>query len=135
MRNILRNGFIQALAGAALLTVVGCAQGTDGTNGTDEPTSLRDVEIPADFTFATSRAVALTVAASQETLGAPSAALEVQRADGRVLYRGPLSAQTPLTLNLAVPSKDDTVKLKLSANGQEHLADVAISAEGAEHTF
>lgn len=135
MRKILRNGFIHALAGAALVSVVGCAQGTEGGANPDEPKSLRDVEIPADFTFATSRAVALTVSASQESIGAPAAALEVQRADGRVLYRGPLSVQTPLTLNLAVPTKDDSVKLKLSANGQEHTADVSINADGAQHTF
>lgn len=134
MRKILENGFIKVLAGAALVTVVGCAQGTDGTNNPEQKT-LRDVEIPADFTFATSRAVALTVGASEASIGAPTAALEVARADGAVLYRGPLSVSTPLTLNLAVPTKDSALKLKISANGQEHLAEVEIGADGAQHTF
>ncbi len=135
MRKILNNGFIHALAGAALVTVVGCAQGAGDAGNTDQPKTLRDVEIPADFTFATSRAVALTVGATEESIGAPTAALEVARADGAILYRGPLSVATPLTLNLAVPTKDSALKLKISANGQEHLAEVAIGADGAQHTF
>lgn len=126
---------INALAGAALVSVVGCAQQAGDANTPDQPQTLRDVEIPEDFTFATSRGVALTVAANEATIGAPTAALEVARADGRVLYRGPLSVGSPLTLNLAVPTKDDSLKLKLSANGQEHNADVVINADGANHTF
>ena len=134
MRKIVRNTLINAIAGAALVSVVGCAQGA-GEGNTDQPTSLRDVEIPEDFTFATSRGVALTVAASQETIGAETAALEVARADGRVLYRGPLSVSQPLTLNLAVPTKDSSVMVKLNANGQEHTAEVALGTDGASHSF
>jgi hypothetical protein len=135
MRKILRNGFIHALAGAALVTVVGCAQGTGDSNTPDQPQTLRDIEIPQDFTFATSRAVSVTVSAAQATIGADTGALEVARADGRVLYRGPLSVSQPLTLNLAIPTKDDVVKLRLSANGQEHTAEVALGADGATHAF
>jgi len=135
MRKIIPTGLIHALAGAALISVVGCAQQGGEPNNPEQPTSLRDVEIPEDFTFATSRGVALTVEANQDTLGAASGALEIARTDGRVLYRGPLSAGTPLTLNLAVPTKDDALKLKLSANGQEHNAEVAINADGVNHTF
>lgn len=135
MRKILRNGFIHALAGAALVSVVGCAQGIGDGNNPEQPKTLRDIEIPEDFTFATSRAVSVTVSANSANIGAETGALEVARADGRVLYRGPLSVSQPLTLNLAIPTKDDVVKLRLSANGQEHTAEVALGADGATHAF
>lgn len=135
MGNILRTSFINALAGAALVSVVGCAQQGTETSNPEQPQSLRDVQIPEDFTFATSRGVALTVAADEASIGAPSAALEVARADGRVLYRGPIAAGTPLNLNLAVPTKDNALKLKLNANGTERTAEVAISEDGINHTF
>ena len=135
MRKILGSGLINAVAAAALMSVLGCAQGTGEGNTPEQPQSLRDVQIPQDFTFATSRAVSVTVSANAETLGAETGALEVARADGRVLYRGPLSVSQPLSLNLSVPTKDDVVKLRLSANGQEHTADVSLGANGGTYTF
>ena len=45
------------------------------------------------------------------------------------------SVSQPLSLNLSVPTKDDVVKLRLSANGQEHTADVSLGANGGTYTF
>ena len=136
MRTFSKQGFFTAIAATAILALgaVGCDQAPTGEQ-VDEPKTLREVDVPEDFTFATSRGVSLTVAANADNMGVDTGALEVQRADGRVLYRGPLSSSQPLNLKLALPTKDNTVKLKLSANGTEQIAEVALDGNAANHTF
>ncbi len=116
------------------LALSACAPGAD--DGSKElPTSLRDVEIPADFTFATTRAAAVTVAADPAILNGQAGSLEIRRPDGAVLYRGPLSADRALDISLSLPTKDNALELRLNANGQELIAQVPVADGQAAHTF
>lgn len=130
----LKNGVAYVALGAALALPTACAPGADN-QGKKAPESLRDVEIPPDFTFATSRPVALTISAEASVLGGQAGALEIARPDGRVLYRGPLTAENTLALNLVVPTKDEEVQLKLQANQQEHVATVRVVDGAATQVF
>lgn len=78
------------------------------------PETLADVRVPADFTFATTRAVGLSVSASAARTGPGAAGLTVARLDGKVLYRGPITADRPVELSLMVPTKDSELELTLS---------------------
>lgn len=122
------------LSTLAFLGVAACAPGTS-TDGKSQPTSLREVEIPADFTFATSRPTALTVSADPAILTNGAAALEIRRPDGAVLYRGPLQAGQPLDLSLSVPTKDEHLELVLTAEGREMVAQVAVADGQGSHQF
>ncbi|MCK6548497.1 hypothetical protein L6R52_21805 [Myxococcota bacterium] len=99
------------------------------------PESLAEVTVPADFTFATTKPVALSVSATADKLGGGQGAIAVERVDGKVLFRGPIEAGKPLQVKLMVPSKDDDLKLKLFAKGGELTAQVAVASGSATHTF
>ena len=129
---IRRLGFRSILLGAALALPLGCYEATPPPEG---PQSLREVQVPADFTFATSKPVALTVAAESGAIGGEQGALEVARADGKVLYRGPITAGERLALNLAIPSKDERVEITLRANDKETKASVAVINGSANQLF
>ncbi len=125
---------MRRILGVALLALPLFACDPAGNGSDKKPESLRDIEIPADFTFQTSAPVALQVAAAPELVANGGGALEVARPDGKVLYRGPLTSQ-PLNLELVLPSKDEQVHLTLTANGRQYAADVAVSNQGASHRF
>ncbi len=109
------------LMATALVGLAACGTSeSDALNA--EPTSLRDVTIADDFTFATTRAVALTVTASAEALGAESAAIEVRNSAGHTLLRGPLTAGEALQLNLSLPRHEQTLEVQIG----EHVLAVAI---------
>src|SRR5687767_7796915 len=110
------NRLSSLVLGFALAAPIGCY---DQAQAPQNPTSLREVQVPADFTFATSKAVALTVAAEEAAIGAEQGSIEVARTDGKVLYRGPIKAGEPLAVNLAIPSKDERVDITLRANEKE----------------
>lgn len=97
--------------------------------------TLRDVEIASDFTFATTRSVALTVRADKGSTGSESAALEVARPDGKILFRGPIHGDRPLTLDLNVPTKDAELRVKLSANGKADTKNISIISDMAMAAF
>lgn len=96
---------------------------------------LRDVEIPAGFDFAASRAVSLTVRAPAEVTGSQSAALEVTRPDGKILFRGPVHGDRLLSIDVHVPTKDEALTVKLMARGRESVASVMIIHDEATASF
>jgi hypothetical protein len=117
----------QALFGFGLVALMaaGCQEA--------EPTGakgLRDITIPPGFTFETTREVVVTVSATEEKIGATHGALEIALPDGKVLYRGPLAVAQPLSINLAVPTKDTDLLLKVGSSGH-WLAGTAAIASGA----
>ena len=118
------------------IAAAGCAEmpTEDGLDPTSGPT-LRDIEIPEDFTFATSRGVTLSVQVEDTAISAPMAAMEVALPSGAVIYRGPLAKGTPLNVDLSVPTKDTQLKLKLKSDSQTLEAEVAIADARAVHTF
>jgi hypothetical protein len=96
---------------------------------------LGEVEVPKTFTFATSRPVEIEVSASRDVIGRDIGALEVSRSDGRVLFKGPLPANSPLTLNVSVPQKDDSINLTLIHNDERKSASVDVTSGRAAHAF
>lgn len=118
-------------ASIALIALLGaCADGTGSP-----AKSLGEVEVPQTFTFATSRPVELEVVASHDAIGRDVGALEVTRTDGRVLFKGPLRADQPVTLNVSVPQKDDSINLTLINNDARNSATVDVTGGRAAHAF
>ncbi len=117
---------INTLVGCSLFAIlaVGCQEAAPSG-----PDSLRNVKVPEGFDFATSRSVALTVNATEDKMGAAQGLLEVALPSGEVLHRGPVTAGTPLTLNLSVPTKDADLLLKVTA-GDKRLDGTAAIADG-----
>ena len=80
--------------------------------------ALKDVKVPAGFTFATSHGVDVSLTAAASALPASGkAALDIARADGKVLFRGQIDAINPVHLRLSVPLKDGA----LLATGSQSL--------------
>ena len=105
--------------------VVGLAACADDPSGSDAPDHLKDVTVPADFTFQTNRAIRVAVSASP-ALVQQGAALELVRADGRRLYRGPIQADRAVVLDAVIPSKDDSVSARLLARDAVHTAQIDV---------
>ena len=118
-----------------LVTALGFAGcDADETNpGGAEP--LRQVEIPADFTFATTRPVGLEVAASADFLGGPVALVEVKRVDGRTLYRGRLSPDRNVQVQLGLPTYQKEVVVEVATSSGRQTARVDVSSGTAAHRF
>jgi hypothetical protein len=78
--------------------------------------SLLEVEIPEDFTFATSRG--LTVRATGDAAAIAETLAEVRLADGELVHRGPLTS----AIELAVPTAASQLSITLrSARGERTL--------------
>jgi len=78
--------------------------------------SLLEVEIPEDFTFATSRG--LTVRATGDASVITETLAEIRLADGELVHRGPLSS----AVELAVPTAAERLSITLrSARGERTL--------------
>lgn len=106
---------MRLLSALGVLVAVACAP-------EPAPNDLRSVQIPPDFTFATSRAVTVVVAGSPESLGAAQAGiLTLQLPDGGILYKGPLLAGRAVEVELVVPTKDATLWLELAVEGRATL--------------
>lgn len=113
------------------MVAVGCQDGAPtGNTG-----SLRDITIPPGFTFETTREVVVNVSATEDKLGGTHGALEIALPDGKVLYRGPLAASTPLAVNLAVPTKDADLLLKVGSSGKWLGGTAAIASGTASFDF
>jgi hypothetical protein len=112
------------------LSLSACADGAASASKT-----LGDVEVPKTFTFSTTRPVEVEVSASKAVIGRDFGALEVSRADGRVLFKGPLPADTPVLLNVSVPQKDDNINVTLIQNDVRNTAIVSVSSGRAAHAF
>ncbi len=105
------------------------------SGSTPHAPGLRDVTVPADFAFETTREVVVAVHARATTLGASHAALEIALPSGQVLYRGPIAAATPASLTLAVPTKDTELLLRVGAGDRWIAATAAIAAGQAQFTL
>ncbi len=103
---------------ALVLLLAGCAPG--GAEESSSPTSLLDVQIPEDFTFATTKG--LTVRGS----GDATRLAEVRLPNGELLHRGPLS----MAIELAVPTAAETLTVVLRGPDGERTE--TVSARGAE---
>jgi hypothetical protein len=78
--------------------------------------SLLEVQIPEDFTFATSRG--LTVRATGDASVIAETLAEVRLADGELVHRGPLTS----AIELAVPTAAERLSITLrSARGERTL--------------
>lgn len=117
--------------GLALALLSGCTEQAAPA----QPTTLGDVQVPSNFTFATTKAVALSVTASADKIGGEQGALAVERNDGKVLYRGPIAASKPLAVKLMIPSKDDELRLRLFAKTGELTQQVAVTSGDASYRF
>jgi len=112
------------------LGLAACA-GDDSTR-TDpgpQPTSLRDVTIAPDFTFAMTRAV--TVRVKLAGTSAKTVPVEVHNTHGELLARGQLTAQRAYELDFPLPRAESSVVVKV-AGDERH---VAIHDGVAETTF
>lgn len=100
------------------------------------PRWLHEVTPPSGFTFEATRAVSVEVTAAPGSLAQEIVGLEIARPDGKVLYRGPLSAARAVHAQLALPSYQQGLKLTLGA-GTEHeqVVSVAVSDNSASHVF
>ena len=103
--------------------------------GRQKAHSLKEAQIPAGFTFKTSQSVAVTVDASKVALPAGGSPLEVARADGKVLFRGRITAERPLHLKLALATKERELTATLrNASGTRTLT-LPISGAVASASF
>jgi hypothetical protein len=100
------------------------------------PRPLGSAPIPSDFTFATTRGVELRIGVAPSLVQESGmAGVEVSRPDGKILFRGPVRADSTTRLKLAVPTKDDELQVKLWAGLAEKSARVSIASGAAAYTF
>jgi len=118
-----------------LAVAVGAAAMTSGCQQPQLP--LDQITVPSDFTFANTRSVTVEIGASQAVLGDTGwAKLEIARPDGQVLYRGPLGANRPVQVHLAVATKDDTLPTTMiTSDGGRHQVNVPVAGDTATYTF
>jgi hypothetical protein len=102
------------LFSVAMGSLAGCAVGNESEAPVAD--SLLEVEIPEDFTFATSRG--LTVRATGDASVIAETLAEIRLADGELIHRGPLSS----AVELAVPTAAQRLQITLrSARGERTL--------------
>lgn len=119
-----------AAAGLALSVGVGCGVAPE----VSEAEPLRNVEIPEDFTFATTQGLALTVRAGL-TVIPNGGRLVVERASGAVVYSGALVPDQPLRLDVVVPKADRALVVKLVAEHASFGAEVVADGPTASVVF
>ena len=134
-----------SVALSAALLAAGCTFGprpTGGSSGGPDEKGvaaampLAEAKVPAGFTFAATQSVDVTVQADDKLLKPGQVAgVEVARPDGKVLYRGPVFAEQPARIALAVPLKDKALSMTLRFAQTEKRADVDIVGRAASHTF
>ena len=112
------------------------ALATGACVGAEEPTvdttapTLRDVEIPADFDFTTTKSLHVVVTTEQ------AGKLEVLDQDGRSRFVGPALTERPTFLGLSVPLANDRVLLRLTEPGGNVRTEVVDIQDGrAEYAF
>ena len=129
----------------AVLFTAGCTFGPTanqtagqgpGGKSVAETTTLSQAKVPADFTFAATQSIDVTVQAGDQLLKPGQVAgVEVTRPDGKVLYRGPVFADRPARIALAIPLKDKALSMTLRFAQIEKQAMVDIVNRAASHTF
>jgi hypothetical protein len=114
-------------AGTALLLGIaalagGCSKGA--------PQSLKDVKVPAGFTWNTSQSVQVTLAAGATAMPSGGALpVELQRTDGKVLFRGRVRADQALKLRLPMATKDK--ELVAIAHGPQGITRTTLQIKDA----
>lgn len=93
-------------------------------------TSLREVTIPQDFTFQTSRTqrLQLTPGDSAFEASAKDAPVVVSRPDGAVLYRGAVRKGATLDVEVSVPTSVDTVDVAIG----KQRSSIQLSAQAGQ---
>jgi hypothetical protein len=104
------------------MLLAGCAVG--GSDEAPAADSLLEVEIPADFTFATSRGLTVRAAGDAQVVAATLA--EVRLAGGELIHRGPLTSPVELAIPTAATGLEVTLR---SARGERT---VQVPVRGAE---
>ena len=105
------------------LALAGCAVG--GTEEAPVADSLLEVEIPGDFTFATSRG--LTVRATGDADAIAGTLAEIRLAGGELIHRGPLTS----AVELAVPTAATGLEVTLRSARGERTLQVPVSGPEA----
>jgi hypothetical protein len=122
------------LAGLSLMGLGAC-----GRNPQPEvalPSSLTEVAVAEDFTFASTRTVGLTVDVAPGVLPVGQAgSLVLTNSEGRVLYRGPVLESGRVQVQLALPLSEQTVKASLASSAGTRAADVSIQQDAAQARF
>lgn len=113
-------------AGLGLAGALLCAPACSTEPAQTQP-SLRDVQIPADFTFATTRPVTLDLVVEDPGARERGVAVEVRHPDGRTVYRGPVPASG---LRLPIPKAEQGLDVTSILMGNERTQRVALA--GAE---
>lgn len=118
-----------ALAAIGVVVLVGCKPAPQQ--------SLKEVKVPAGFTFATSHGVDINLTAAASALPASGKGqLDIARADGKVLFRGQLDASKAVHLKLSVPLKDNTLLATLEGpNGARSTVPLPIANAAAQYQF
>jgi hypothetical protein len=111
------------VVGAFLLGLSACAPGAG--ESLQGPQSLDEVQIPEDFTFATTKGMTLRAEGEPAQLAAIQS--EVRLPNGELIHRGPL---TP-SLRLAIPAAVDSLNVTLrDANGERTVQVATTAGEG-----
>ena len=99
--------------------------------------ALKDVKVPAGFTFATSHGVEINLTAAASALPASGKGeLDIARADGKMIFRGQIDATRPVHLKLSVPLKDGTLLATLEGpNGAKNTVSLPIANAAAQYQF
>lgn len=116
-------------AGALLVGLAGCAVGEQGAREQEREVpaaeSLFDVQIPSDFTFATSRPLNIHAAGEPAVIARTYA--EIRLANGEVIHRGPLNS----TIELAIPVAANELEVTLRTSGNERVVQVPFEGSDA----
>ncbi len=109
--------------GVLVAGLAGCAVGAPGE--APQADSLLEVEIPADFTFATSRG--LTVRASGDAQAIAATLAEVRLPGGDLVHRGPLTSP----VELAIPTAAGALEVTLRSARGERTVQVPVAGPEA----
>lgn len=124
-----------ALSSVTAFGLTGCLWqlGPDDLNNNNPngTVAFSQVTTPADFKFATTQRVALTVLATSRTLGAsPTGLLKIANEEGGVLFEGPVTKEVPFTTNFAVALDHKHITVTLTTPDGDIAQDLALAADG-----
>ena len=115
------------LGAAALGGCLAACGAQDGGGGGD----LRQAAIPADFTFQSTRSVALVVSADDRLFGdVADAQLVVSKASGAAVFRGAIRKGESAQVRVLAPLAEQQLKVTVSGRGGESSSVVAVGDNG-----
>ena len=114
----------------ALILLSACVSGTS-PHGT-----LATTPIPAGFAFKAIRPVQVAVSAAATLLPAGAyGSVELARPDGALLYKGPITSQSPLNVSVPLASKDSKLTARLVLAGGTKSITLDVAGDTAAHSF